>query len=99
MCAAVMTDCILYGAYLFDYFRNGSMSPTLYYCAFVLFFTYHWVLAHRYFASSIFVPYALHGKQVPVYLKRISLAVLWSMIVLIFISSGFTFYEGSTSSG
>ena len=90
---AMLTDCVLYSFYVYFYFWKDKQSYLMLYFTYIIFVIQHWVLAHRYFASSILVPRMISHKKVSSKTQLSLSILLWAGIVLLAASSLFIVFE------
>ena len=93
ICLTFITLSVLYALYVFLYFLKDINSNVLFFAIYTSFQLTYWLLAFRYFKSSIMVPYKFAFKKPPAKVKRRLVVMLWVGNVLVISTSGYILFE------
>lgn len=93
--AAVIFNIILFIPYIIVFFKKGSRFELalFFYLNYTIINVIHWVVAHRYFQSTVYLPYIIRAEQVPQRDIVFNKVLFWVVTVLIFASGIYIFLD------
>ena len=93
MSIAMSTSPWVYAIHVYFLNKQSVYSPYFYYLAYVLLIIPHWMLAHRYYVSSVESVFLIQGVRVPVEISNRHKYLLWVVNGLIVVTSTFEITE------
>ena len=91
--AALIFNMIIFIPYIIVFFKQG-MSFELelfFYLNYIIINMIHWVVSHRYFQSTVYLPYIIRAEQVPQREIVFNKILFWAVTVLFFASGIYIF--------
>ena len=92
---AVILNVLMYIPYVIEslYWHNDVIADTFFYLSFTTLNEIHWVVAHRYFQSTVYLPYIIKSAPVPKRAIFVNTALFCAVTALIFIGGIFIFLD------